>query len=196
MLYILPIFFGLGLSQAHIHTSCESMEYATSLQSTNMYESTATIALGYNTSNTRSWTAILNSWTMMPSMGPSPPITTSSTARTSSSTMSSSTIMPTLPPGTSVEAIIEIHIGNLSGTAPIDLTNANATSTSLILESQSMSMLPTSMANPNGTSGFSASRLFPTPTAALGVFTGAGASVNYNNVFPFLLLQITVIYLM
>jgi hypothetical protein len=219
MLYILPIFFGLALSQAHIHTSCESMDFTTTLQSSYTYQSTAIATLGNDTSNTHTWTATLNGWSMMSIIKPSP-TTIQSTALGSSS----SSTMPALPHGTSVEAVIEIHIGNLSGTATIDLTNSDGTSTSLVLESESMTPLPTSMAhsshattipcfgsigckttdavpqlanasfNANSTRIASGPRFSPTPTA-LDVFTGAGTSVHYNNIYLFILLQVTTMYL-
>jgi len=85
----------------------------------------------------------------MLSIRPSPLIITLSIARTSLSIIiiNLSIIIPAPPPRTLVGAIIKIYISNLSRTATINLTNANTTSTSLILESQLILVLLTLIAN-------------------------------------------------
>jgi hypothetical protein len=220
MLYILLLFLGLGLGQTHAHTSCEGMEHATTLHNRSMDESTAATRPGYNRSWTPSWTTTSNSWTLMPSMVPDASITASSAARPSSSPMM------TQSPKTSLDAIIEIHVGNLSGTASVDLTDGHATSMPLLLENKSMPLPPTATAhfsdpraslcfgsgecnatktmpelataasNQTSTTGVPASGLPPNPIAALEVLSGTGASFGYKNILPFVLLQITAMNLM
>jgi hypothetical protein len=128
-------------------------------------------------------------------------------------------------PSVQVEAVVEIQIGNLLGAATIDLTEANATSTSprprgpftflpSIFANNSYQVGPTCYTDCNGTglishtknstsltsnitNWLSASRTFPSPTS-LEVFTGDGVvftSINWT-IWLLTVLNVVVVCLM
>jgi hypothetical protein len=148
---------GCGLSQAQSMYSCDDMENVTTSESRNMYNTTPATRSRPRMSNRPVWTA-WNGWSMNSSSisfstGQSTATTQTSTTQTSTtqtsttqtSTTQTSTLMgsaPTVeaslilplssqgPSLVQIDVIIEVHVGNLSGTATVRLSDANISSTS------------------------------------------------------------------
>lgn len=198
MLHLVPILLGIGLSQAHAHTT--SGRITTALHNSSAYGSAA---LGNVANRVHCWYAVP---TAMASTKSKSLAATSSPARTSPIPVRFDATF-----GALANLTVDDHGNAFSKNATLSLTNAKTTASLLPISTQSFFddgsrpcfglqcnatgfWSANASSNLNGTGGFSVSRSLPIPTAAL--LTGAGVGASHSGISLFVLLQLAASFLL